>query len=79
MAALGFASGDAVGADAEYSAIEQPDEWQVGDDDRCGAFPNIPEYPSVAERFRERVPLVQGGRDDYKDPEAEDPYEGYFL
>lgn len=79
MAALGFASGDAVGADAEYSAIEQPDEWQVGDNDGCGAFPDIPVRPSIAERLRERVPFVQGGCDDYEDAETEDSYERNFL
>lgn len=75
MAALGFASSDAVCTDAEYSAVEQPDEWQVGDDDSCSAFPDIPIRPSIAERFRERVPLVQGGCDDYKNAETEDSYE----
>lgn len=79
MAALGFAAGDAVGADAEYSAVEQPDEWQVGDNDGRGAFADIPVCPGIAERFRERVPFIEDRSDDYKDAETEDSYKGNLF
>jgi len=37
------------GSDAEHSAVQQPDEGEIGDDDCCGAFADVPEDPVVAE------------------------------
>jgi hypothetical protein len=55
VAALGPACAHAGGLDAEHSAVEQPDEWKVGNDDGGGAFSHVPVYPSVVKYIRERT------------------------
>lgn len=73
------ASAGALGADAKDSAVEEPDEGKVGDDDGCGGLADVPVDPGVGEGGGEGVVFVEDCGDDDEDSQAEDADKGDFL